>query len=89
MDKTPFSKKCEILFQFYLDNAIDPDWSDFIATNDLGFPAASLHVLGAATLNEIGIGYVEDVWQSLCGELGIDYHATFENLQEMMVIANG
>ena len=55
MDNTPFSKKCEILHDFYIANATDDYWRDLFDMHDLGFPAAVLVVNGAATLTDIGI----------------------------------
>lgn len=84
MNKTPFSNKCQILRDFYFTNSSDEYWSDFISMHDLGFPAAVLVVNGGATLTDVGISFVEETWQALCDELGLDYHGEYNDLSEML-----
>ncbi len=88
MDKTPFSKKCEIMHEFYINNANDPEWIDFFEVNDLGFPAATLSVLNAATLNAVGMQFVNDTWIELCNTIGIDYHGEYNTLQDIVDLVN-
>lgn len=88
MDKTPFSNRCEILYDFYMDYSGSEDYSDFIALNDLGFPAAVLTVTGAASLTDIGVKHVNDTWTSLCELLGVDSYGEYENLDYLMEFAN-
>lgn len=88
MDSTPFSKKCEILNDFYISNASDEYWHDLITMQDLGFPAAVLAVNGGATLTDIGIGFVEETWQALCNELGVDHYGNYDSLESLLGFAN-
>lgn len=88
MDSTPFSKKCEILHDFYIANAVDEDWQDFISLHDLGLPAAVLVVNGGATLTDIGIAFVDETWQALCNELGVDHYGNYESLESLISFAN-
>lgn len=87
MDSTPFSKKCKIMHDFYMDYLDSDDYGDFIRTNDLGFPAAVLSVMGAAILSDDGIRFVNDTWYALCEYLEIDYHGNFDSLDELMSYA--
>lgn len=88
MDKTPFSNKCEILNDFYMDYSGSDEYGEFIELNDLGIPAAVLSFSGAAILTDIGIKHVEDTWIALCELLEIDYHGEYESLSHMMEFAN-
>ena len=88
MDSTPFSKKCEILHDFYISNAADEYWHDLITMQDLGFPAAVLVVNGGATLTDIGKSFVEETWQALCNELGVDHHGNYEDFISLVEFAN-
>jgi len=88
MDKTPFSKKCEIMHDFYMDYSGSEEYADFIELNDLGFPAAVLMFMEAATLTDTGINFVESTWEAMCEMLEIDYLGDYSSLYEMMEFAN-
>lgn len=88
MDKTPFSKRVEIMHEFYMDYSGSEEYDDFISLNDLGFPAATLSYTGAATLNDNGMAYVNDTWNALCELLGIDSYGDYDNLDSLMEFAN-
>lgn len=84
MDSTPFSKKCEILNDFYMDYAGSDEYDDFITVNDLGFPAAVLSVMGAATLTDIGKYQVEETWVNLCNMIEVDHMGEYDSLSQIM-----
>jgi len=93
MSSTPFSKKCEILKDFYMEYR-DPSWAavsdvhDIIRFYDLGFPAAMLVVDNAATLTDKGMQYVEDTWQGMCEWFGIDYLANYLNFDDVKEVSS-
>ena len=40
LPKTPFSDRCAILTEFWLNYRSEPEWLDFVDYNDLGLPLA-------------------------------------------------
>jgi hypothetical protein len=89
MSSTPFSKQCEILKDYYLNNRFEnSDYGDITAVYDLGFPAAMLYIDNAATLTDKGIQYVTEAWQGVCDLLEIDPLGDYESYNYMMEIAS-
>lgn len=86
MDKTPFSKKCEILHDLYLNHSTE--YEDFILDNDLGVPLAVLIVQGCATPTDKGTQHVSDSFDSLCEILEIDKYGDYETIETMIGFAN-
>lgn len=84
MDSTPFSKKCDIMNDFYMDYAGSEEYDEFISINDFGFPAAALVVNGGAILTDIGQSFVEETWIALCELLGTDHYGQYDSLEELM-----
>lgn len=82
MDNTPFSKKCEIIHDFYLDYAYEH--KDFVEVNDIGVPLALLIVQGCATPTIDGIDYIEATYIALCNMLGADPELPWNSADEMM-----
>jgi hypothetical protein len=87
MDNTPFSKKCELLNEFYLNYSHDDEFADFIDMNDLGIPAAVLVVNGGAILTDVGESFVEETWQALCEVLEVDHYGEYTSLDELIDFA--
>jgi hypothetical protein len=88
MDKTPFSKRVEILYNVYLTQR-DTDLEDFISSNDLGFPAAVLLTLGAVTPTTVGEGYINKTFDALCNYLDVDNLGDYDSFDNFWEIANG
>ena len=86
MDNTPFSSKCEILYDFYMNYS--DEYEEFIDENDIGVPAAVLSYIGAATLTDKGIHSIEETWISLCDILQIDSYGNYPTIEFMMEFAN-
>lgn len=85
MDNTPFSKKCEILNDFYLEYSGSDEFENFIALNDLGFPAAVLVMNGSVILTDVGQNFIEETWQMLCEELEVDHYGEYESLEDLLL----
>jgi hypothetical protein len=85
---TPFSKKVEILNDFYIDYSGSGEYDDFIQLNDLGFPAAVLSIMGAATITDIGEGFIEQTWVALCELLVVDHHGEYDSLDDLMEMSD-
>ena len=78
----PFSKKCEILHDFYLDYATE--YKEFIFVNDIGVPLATLVTQGCAIPTTSGVDYVEAAYEALCNMLHVDSSLPWNSIQEMM-----
>jgi len=88
MDKTPFSKKCEILTDFS-DMYSSSDWAkDYFDFYNLGVPWALGVHRNYLTLNEKGVEYVEQSWKGLLEFFSIDPYAKFDSLDELIEFAN-
>jgi hypothetical protein len=87
MDKTPFSKKCEIITLF-VDVVGNQSWTHgFIQYYDLGI-AFSIGFNGNhITVNESGEKFVEQAWDGLCELLGVDSYGNYESLEALMEFA--
>ena len=88
MDKTPFSKKVEILHDFYMNYSISDEYADFMKIQDLGLPAAVLSFSGSVNLTDIGIKYVEETWIALCELFEVDYHGEYDDYDSFMEFVN-
>ena len=80
---TPFSKKCEILGDLWLNYREDEAFDDFIEYNDLGLPLAyaiSNEIVHTAPRAEMLISETFDI---LLGALGIE-DTGFETLSDIL-----
>jgi len=84
MSKTPFSNKCEILGQLWMDYRGDEEFQDFVEYNDLGLPLAYLIHTDLVTVNENGISYIDETFNLLCEGVGVDLDGEYESLNELM-----
>lgn len=88
MDKTPFSKKCEVITDFS-ELYADADWAaDYFDFYNLGVPWAIGCHYGDLTLNDRGVEYVEQSWLGLLSLLGVDKYADISSIDNLMEIAN-
>jgi len=89
MSSTPFSKKCEILKDYYMDTKSSNDVTDILLyMYDLGFPAAMLYLDDAVTLTDKGVQYVEDTWKGICEAFDIDHLGDYDSYATFMEIAD-
>ena len=79
---TKFSKKCEILGNFYSNYSEDPEYKDFAEFNDLGLPLAYLTHEGLCQLSTDGERFIEETWALFVDSLGIE-NREFDSLDEM------
>lgn len=88
MDKTPFSKKCEVITDFS-EMYADAEWAaDYFSFYNLGIPWAIGAHYNDLTLNDNGIFYVEQAWTGLLNLLGVDSYGEYDSLSTLMEIAN-
>lgn len=69
---TPFSNKCDILGQFWLEYKNDPDFAEFIQYNDLGLPLAYLVSCDIVEYNEKVELFVGETWDLFLSGLEVE-----------------
>jgi hypothetical protein len=80
---TPFSSRCEILAELWLDYRDDEDFLDFISYNDLGLPLAYGITNSLAKLTENGEAIINETWNLLLAGLSIEEDIGFETLDKL------
>jgi len=80
---TPFSSKCEILAELWLDYRDDEDFRDFIEYNDLGLPLAYALSNNIANVTENGEAIINETWSLLLAGLSIEEDIGFETLDKL------
>jgi hypothetical protein len=88
MDKTPFSKKCEILAEALLDWKENETFGDFFEGYDLGGYYASGVYYGHITVNEKGQEFIEQTWQEFCELLVVDHHGYYTSFEDLLGMAD-
>lgn len=82
---TPFSNKCDILGDLWIDYKGDDKFADFIQYNDLGLPLAYAISGGIVESTPIAEGFVNETFDIFLEGLGID-DTGFETLDDIMVL---
>ena len=80
---TPFSIRCEILSDLWLNYKADDNFKDFIFYNDLGLPLAYSLAEGIVEPTEIATKFVNETFELLLAGLTIEDEG-FETLDEML-----
>jgi len=88
--KTSFESKLEILAQFSVaakeNDELPDELIEFVSTNDLGIPLAYLANEGLCDLNEAGIKYVSETWNSLLKLCEVE-DMGFESLEDFLKLS--
>ena len=79
---TDFSKKVEILGQFYQNYKDDNVLADFMEFNDLGLPLAFLAAENLCQITDEGIPYIEETWMLFLAGLELE-DTGFETLDQI------
>jgi hypothetical protein len=69
---TPFSNKCQILADFWMENKTDNEFADFIQYNDLGLPLAYLVTADIVDYSNKVEVFVGETWDLFIGGLGVE-----------------
>ena len=80
---TPFSSKCIILGELWLNYRDDEEFTDFVEYNDLGLPLAYLLAEGIVTSTNKTEVFVNETWDLFLEALDIP-DTGFTNLDEML-----
>ena len=88
MDKTLFSKKCEIVGEAASEWDRSDTFQQFFIDYDLGSAYAFGVWQKEITLMPKAERYVEEVWEAFCELLGVDHHGDYSSLDNLLEIAD-
>ena len=80
---TPFSNKCEILGDLWMDYRNDEEFQDFIEYNDLGLPLAYAVASDLVEPNPLAEQYITETFDLLITSLGLT-DTGFDSLNEIL-----
>lgn len=80
---TPFSKRCEILSELWLNYRDNETFDDFIEYNDLGLPMAHLIAENLVEATRQGEIYIDETFELLLNVLSIE-DDNYDSLAEML-----
>jgi hypothetical protein len=83
----PYSKKCIILADFWLNYKDEEDFDDFVAYNDIGLPLAFMIAEDIVVSNATAEVYVNEAWELLCAAMDIDSKQDYDSLEDMFIDA--
>ena len=82
---TPFSNRCEILSELWMDYRHDEDFEDFVEYNDIGLPLAYMVSTDLANANEQGIQYINETFDLLLQAMSLDdIEDGWESLEQLL-----
>lgn len=84
---TPFSNRCEILGDLWIDYKGDPEFADFIQYNDLGLPLAYAISGGIVESTPIAEGFVNETFNLLLEALGVKDEG-YDSLSDLIMLDN-
>ena len=83
MNETPFTNRCEILSDLWLNYRDDVEFEDFIAYCDLALPLAYAINNGIITTTDKAETFINEAWALLLNGLGIE-DAEFTTLDDVL-----
>lgn len=83
MDTTPFSKRCEILSELWMNHKDEETFEEFIEYNDLGLPMAHLIDEKLVEPTRQGQIYIDETFDLLLNVLDIEDEG-YDSLSEML-----
>jgi hypothetical protein len=85
---TPYSDKCQILAELWLNYRSEPEFEDFIAYNDLGLPIAYAIANSIVKSTDMAEKFVDETFDLLLASVGVEDQG-WENLDELLSMAKG
>ena len=83
---TPYSNKCEILADLWMDYRNEEEFTDFIDYNDLGLPLAYAITHGIVESTLTAQGFIDEAWNLFLAGLGIEEDTGFDTLEDVLGI---
>jgi hypothetical protein len=84
---TPYTDRCEILADLWLNYRSDAQFQDFIEYNDLGLPIAYAIANDIVKSTEMAEKFVDETFYLLISAVGLEEDDVFESLDEMLDIS--
>jgi len=69
---TTFENKCAILAELWLDYRYDPEFTDFIAYNDLGLPLAYAIDTDVVSATEMASKFIDETFDNFLALIGVN-----------------
>ena len=87
MNETPFETQIEILSDLWLNFRNEEDFIDFVEYNDLGLPLA--YAINSKIVNptDQAKNFISETFSLLLAGLGVEEDTGFDNLDEILGIA--
>jgi len=82
--ETPFSDKCAILSELWLDYRQDEQFKDFFEYNDLGLPLAYAVYTEMVEPKELSIRMISETFDVLLAGMGYEKDEGFETLADIL-----
>lgn len=79
---TPFSSKCEILADLWMNYRDDDEFVDFVEYNDLGLPLAYAVTNNIATVTDNGTALISETWDLFLSAQSLE-DTGFESLDDI------
>jgi hypothetical protein len=83
----PYSKKCLLLADFWLNYKEEEGFEDFVEYNDIGLPLAFMITEDIVLSTPIAEVYVNEAWELLCAALNVDSKQDYDVLEDMFLDA--
>lgn len=83
----PYSKKCLILADFWLNYKDEEGFEDFVEYNDIGLPLAFMIAEDIVLSTPIAEVYVNEAWELLCAAMNVDSKQNYDSLEDMFIDA--
>jgi hypothetical protein len=84
-NKTPYSNKCQILADLWMEYRDDEEFKDFIEYSDLGLPLAYAISAGVVESTLTAQGFIEETWNIFLAGLEIE-DSGFDTLDDVLEI---
>ena len=81
---TPFSNRCQILADLWLNYRDDEEFLDFVEYNDLGLPLSYALSSNIVKETEVAQNLVNETWDLLLAALEIEEDTGFDNLDNLL-----
>lgn len=85
-NKTPFSNKCQILADLWMEYRDDEEFADFIEYNDLGLPLAYAISANIVESSLSAQGFIDEAWNLFLAGLGIEEDEGYDSLEDVLGI---
>ena len=85
--QTPFSNKCDILAQLWVEYKNDGEFADFIEYNDLGLPLAYAIATEIVTSTPKAELFINETFDLLLSALELEGDSGFETLADLFLEA--